>query len=63
MASGSCCICSKAEVFDAELHAVQEGLEHISSLNWHPRDIVVCVDNQAALTTLSSGNPAGTEFA
>ena len=23
---------------------------------------VVCVDNQAALTTLSSGNPAGTEF-
>ena len=63
MASGSYCIGSKAEVFDASLHAVQEGLEYISSLNWHPRDIVVCVDNQAALTTLSSDNPAGTEFA
>ena len=63
MASGSCCIGGKAEVFDAKLHAIQEGLQHICSQNWQPRDIVVYVDNQAALTTLLSGNPAGTEFA
>ena len=63
MASGCCCIGGKAEVFDAELHAIQEGLQHICMENWQPRHIVVCVDNQAALTTLSSGNPEGTEFA
>ena len=63
LVSGSCAIGEKAEVYDAELHAIQEGLEHISSLNWNPKDILVCVDNQAALITLTSGNPAGSEFA
>ena len=62
MASGCCCIGGKAEVFDAELHAIQEGLQYIGSQNWQPKDIVVCVDNQPALTTLSFGNPAGSEF-
>ena len=62
-ASGSCCIGGKTEVYDAELHAIQEGLQQITSLDWNPRDILVCVDNQAALITLTSGNPAGSEFA
>ena len=62
-ASGSCCIGGKAEVYDAELHAIQEGLHHITLQDWNSRDILVCVDNQAALITLTSGNPTGSEFA
>ena len=45
MASGCCCIGDKAEVFDAELRAIQKGLQYICTPNWQPRDIMVCVDN------------------
>ena len=62
-AFGSCCIGGKAEVYDAELHAIQEGLHEITLQDWNSRDILVCVDNQAALITLTSGNPTGSEYA
>ena len=57
----------KPEVFDAELHAIHEGLCAIQSSGLNgprrPSQILVCVDNQSALTTLSTGNPTNTEFA
>ena len=46
---GQCCIGDKAEVYDAELHAIQEGLLLVLSMNWPPTQIVVCADNQSAL--------------
>ena len=57
------CIGGKAEVYDAELHAIQEGLHHITLQDWNSRDILVCVYNQAALIILTSGYPTGSEFA
>lgn len=43
--SGYCCIGSKAKVYDAELHAIQEGLLQTLSTDWRPSRVVVCVDN------------------
>ena len=63
IASGYCCIGDKAEVYDAELHAIQEGLLHVLSKDWNTTNILIYVDNQAALTTLTTGNPDGSEFA
>ena len=63
LASGYCCIGDKAEVYDTEIHAIQEGLLYIISTSWTPIHILVCADNQAALLTLSAGNPNGTEYA
>ena len=40
----------RAEVYDAELHAIQEGLLLILTMDWAPSRILVCVDNQSALT-------------
>ena len=62
-AAGQCCIDQKAEVYDAELHAIQKGLFLILSLNCHPKEIAVCVDNQSALAALAYENPTGSEFA
>ena len=61
--TGSCSLGKKAEVFDAELHAVQEGLLSVKSTHSQPTHITICVDNQAALTTLNTGNPENWEFA
>ena len=33
------------------------------SKNWDPANILICVNHQAALTILTTGNPAGLEFA
>ena len=63
LASGHCCIGDKAEVYDTELHAIQEGLLYIIATGWAPTHILVCADNQAALLTLSAENPSGTEYA
>ena len=65
LASGYCCIGDKSEVYDAELHAIQEGLLFLASTGTEgaPGNLVVCVDNQAALMTLAGGNPNGTEYA
>ena len=61
--TGSCSLGKKTEVFDAELHAIQEGLTSIKSKLSQPTHITICVDNQAALTTLNKGNPENWEFA
>lgn len=63
LASGHCFIGCKAEVYDAELHAIQEALLYIVTAGWAPASLLICVDNQAALQTLSGGNPDGSEFA
>ena len=54
---------TKAEIFDAELHAIQEGLLFIAASDWTPGHLLICVDNQAALQTLAGGNPDSHEFA
>ena len=63
VSSGQCCIGSKAEVYDAELHAIQEGLLLIHSMNWTPTRILICADNQSALAALAGRNPKNSEFA
>ena len=59
--TGFCSPGEKAEVFDAELHAILEGL--LNTRHLPPNHLTICVDNQAALTTLTGGNPDNWEFA
>jgi len=61
--TGKCNIGRKAEVFDAELHAIHEGLMTVQKLGWQPRTLLICADNQSALQTLTTGNPLNMEFA
>ena len=67
LASSYCCIGDKSHVYDAELHAIQEGLLFLASTGTGtegvPGNLVICVDNQASLMTLAGGNPNGTEYA
>lgn len=57
--AGNCCLGKKAEVYDAEIHAIQEGLRAVQG---SPRTILICVDNPSALTTLATNNPENTEY-
>ena len=41
MAFGHCYIGSKTEVYDVELHAIQEGLLLLLAMNWDPGRILV----------------------
>ena len=50
------------ERYDAELHAIQEGLLFLVAVGWSPGHLLACADIQAALMTLTAGNPDGTEF-
>ena len=61
--TGFCYPGKKAEVIDAELPAIQEGLLSIRLKHYQPTHLTICVDNQAALTTLTNGNPENWEFA
>jgi ribonuclease HI len=55
VASGHCHLGTRAEVYDAELHAVQEALTALrDSIDTAPAATYVCVDNQAALETLAT---------
>ena len=54
---------SKAEVFDAELHAIQKGLAFLASSGWPAGHVVICADNQAALLALAANNQEGLEYA
>jgi len=63
IAFGKCNIGLKAEVYDAEIHAIQEGLLALETSQSQPTQVLICADNQAALQTLQSGNPNNTEFA
>jgi ribonuclease HI len=59
--TGSCYLGKKCEVYDAELHAISEALPLL--LSAPPSTILLCVDNQAALTALQEGNPDNHEYA
>ena len=48
----------KEELYDAELHAIQVGLRRVATKGLTPTKILICVDNQSALTCLTTGNPA-----
>jgi ribonuclease HI len=62
VASGRCHLGSRAEVYDAELHAIQEALTALrDSIDTMPGRAYVCVDNQSALDTLAS-DASATEF-
>ena len=63
LVSGYCCLRDKAEEYDTELYAIQKGLLQVLSKGWDTANILICVDNQAALTILTTGNPAVLEFA
>jgi ribonuclease HI len=62
VASGRCHLGSRAEVYDAELHAIQEALTALrDSIDTTPGMAYVCVDNQSALDTVVS-DASATEF-
>jgi ribonuclease HI len=62
IASGHCHLGSRAEVYDAELHAIQEALTALrDSIDTTPGVAYVCVDNQSALDTVAS-DASATEF-
>jgi ribonuclease HI len=53
MKDGSCHLGNRAEVFDAELHAVQEATAALLTTTITPRSrVFICIDNQAAIDTL-----------
>jgi hypothetical protein len=52
LGKGSCYIGIQSEVFDAEPHAIAEGLEDLKQIEITPTKIYTCVDNQAAIDTL-----------
>ena len=49
----SCCLGSRMEVFDAELHAVYEALKSLDCLDYYSRPIYVCIDNSSAIQVLA----------
>jgi ribonuclease HI len=62
VASGRCHLRSRAEVYDVELHAIQEALTALrDSIDTMPGMAYVCVDNQSALKTLATDTSA-TQF-
>jgi hypothetical protein len=56
IASGFCNLGIESEVFDAELHAVHEGLSFLAASDFSPRNLVICIDNTAAIGTLQDNN-------
>jgi ribonuclease HI len=62
VASGRCHLGSRAEVYDAELHAIQETLTALrDSIDTMPGMAYVGVDNQSALDTLAN-DASATQF-
>ena len=49
---GSCHLGKQAEVYDAELHAVQEAVYTLSTITAPYAAVFICIDNQAAIDTL-----------
>jgi len=49
--SGKCYLGSRAEMFDAELHAVQEAVSTLLTTTLPHSTIFICIDNQAAIDT------------
>jgi len=50
--SGKCHLGSRAEVFDAELHAVQEAVSTLLTTTLPCSKVFICIDNQATINTL-----------
>ena len=52
--SGKCHLGSRAEVFDAELHAVQKAVSTLLTTTLPRSTVFICIDNQAVIDTLHS---------
>jgi ribonuclease HI len=52
LTEGRCYLGSRAEVFDAELHAVQEAVTTLLTTTLPRSTVYICIDNQAAIDTL-----------
>jgi len=50
---GSCHLGSRAEVYDAELHAVQEAVSTLLTTTAPRGTVFICINNQAAMATLN----------
>jgi hypothetical protein len=50
--SGKCHLGSRVEVFDAELHAVQEAVSTLLTTTLPRSMVFICIDNQAAIDAL-----------
>jgi ribonuclease HI len=61
ISAGHCHLGTRAEVFDAELHAAQEALNTLQHLDTPVATAYLCVDNQSALDTLH-GNASQTQY-
>jgi ribonuclease HI len=61
ISAGHCHLGTRAEVFDAELHAAQEALTTLQHLDTPVATAYLCIDNQSALETLH-GNVSQTQY-
>jgi len=52
LTEGRCHLGSRAEVYDTELHAVQEAVTTLLMAAVPPTTVFICIDNQAAIDTL-----------
>jgi ribonuclease HI len=52
LTEGRCHLGRRAEVYDAELHAVQEAVTTLLITTHPPSTVYICIDNQAAIATL-----------
>ena len=59
---GRCHLGRRAEVYDAELHAVQEAVTTLLTTTIARSSVFICIDNQAAINTLQHNN-SNHEFA
>jgi len=50
---GSCHLGSQAEVYDAEVHAVQEAVSTLLTTTAPQGTVIICIDNQSAMATLN----------
>jgi hypothetical protein len=61
ISAGHCHLGTRAEVFDAELHATQEALTTLQHLDTPVATAYLCIDNQSALDKLH-GNASQTQY-
>jgi ribonuclease HI len=54
LSDGRCHLDVSAEVYDAELHAVEEAVSTLLATTMPPSKVFICIDNQAAIDTLHS---------
>ena len=60
--TGKCYLGQKAEVIDAELHAISEAVAALGTIDTPPTKAYICVDNTAAIFT-TSANPDNAQYA